>query len=495
MNLNKEVTMLKMFFLLLISIPLFAQNDLFFEDYFLDETMRIDYFHIGDAKNEMITMDKIFRYGIWAGSLTHLIDDLNNGKYYYKIYDAASNKLIFSKGYDTFFGEYRSSDDGVNGKMKSFSESAIIPFPKYKIIFAIEERNEQNEMKEFFRSEIDPQNIFIIQDKVEDSGIEVFQPAFSGDPHFKVDIVILAEGYTIGEREKFENDLNRFVNYFLEQEPYSSQKSDFNFYGVFKPSEESGTDLPGADIFVNTVLSTTFWSLGSERYLMTEDNKTMRDLAANVPYDAIYIQVNHPRYGGGGIYNQFCTYSTDNQFAKYLFTHEFGHSFTGLADEYYTSDVAYNDFYKPTVEPIEPNVTALLDPQNVKWKEYLSEGIEIPTPWEKEEFDNFSYEWLKERNRLNSYIAELKKNRAPEEQIKAAEEEYAMKDKQQSEKVDKYLMSSKYWNQVGAFEGAGYLLKGLYRPMLDCIMFSKGDKPFCKVCEEAIKNVIDHYIY
>ena len=140
-------------------------------------------------------------------------------------------------------------------------------------------------------------------------------------------------------------------------------------------------------------------------------------------------------------------------------------------------------------------MTALLDSQNVKWKEYLSEGIEIPTPWEKEEFDKFSYEWLKERNRLNSYIAELKKNRAPEEQIKAAEEEYAMKDKQQSEKVDKYLMSSKYWNQVGAFEGAGYLPKGFYRPMLDCIMFSKGDKPFCKVCEAAIKNVIDHYIY
>ena len=171
--------------------------------------------------------------------------------------------------------------------------SAIIPFTKRQIIIAKEERDEQNEMKEFFKTEINPQNIFIIKDKVEDSSVEIFQPAYSGDNHFKVDVVILAEGYTISEREKFENDLNRFVNYFLEQEPYTSQKSDFNFYGVFKPSEESGTDLPGADIFVNTVLSTTFWSLGSERYLMTEDNKTMRDLAANVPYDAIYSKVNH----------------------------------------------------------------------------------------------------------------------------------------------------------------------------------------------------------
>jgi hypothetical protein len=485
--------MKKIFLLVVLCTVSFAQSNIKFDDYFFDETMRIDYFHIGSAKSEQFIIDKIYRYGIWAGSINNLIDNLNNGKYYHKIYDASSGKLIYSNGYDTFFGEYASSEKGMKGIEKSYHESAIIPFPKSNIIFAIEKRDESNKMNEIFRTEIDPTSIYIIKDKIVDSSVEIFKPVFNGNPHNKVDIVILAEGYTIEERGKFESDLNRFVRYFFEQEPYKSHKSDFNIYGVFKPSEESGTDLPGADIFVKTVLNTTFWSLGSERYLMTEDNKSMRDLAAFVPYDAIYIQVNHPRYGGGGIYNQFCTYTTDNQFAKYLFIHEFGHSFTGLADEYYTSDVAYTEFYKPSVEPIEPNITALLDPKNIKWKKFLSEGIEIPTPWEKQEFDKMSYEWLKERNRLNSYIAELKRKRAPEEQIKAAEEEYAMKDKLQSEKVDKYLQSSKYWGKVGAFEGAGYLPKGLYRPMLDCIMFSKGDKPFCKVCEEAIKEVINSY--
>lgn len=482
-----------LFLLFVFTTTILSQSMPDFNNYFKDENLRIDYYHIGDHKTETFTLDKIYRYGTWAGSLNHLIDELNNGKYYYKIYDAASNKLIYSKGFDTFFGEYASSDDGMNGIVKSFSETALIPFPKQKIIFAIEKRDDLNNMNEIFRTVIDPNSIYVIKDKIADSEVEIFKPVINGDPHKKVDIVVLAEGYTKAEKEKFVKDLDRFVGYFFEQEPYKSQKNDFNFYGLFKPSQESGTDLPGADIFVNTVLSTTFWSLGSERYLMTEDNKTMRDLAAFVPYDAIYIQVNHPRYGGGGIYNQYCTYSTDNQFAKYLFTHEFGHSFSGLADEYYTSDVAYNDFFKPTVEPIEPNITALLDPKNVKWKKYLSEGIEIPTPWEKEEFDKMSYEWLKERNRLNNHIAELKRNRAPENEIKAAEDEYALKDKLQSEKVDKYLMSSKYWGKVGAFEGAGYQPKELYRPMLDCIMFSKGDKPFCKVCDEAIKRVISTY--
>ncbi|HMN17468.1 MAG TPA: M64 family metallopeptidase [Ignavibacteriaceae bacterium] len=479
--------------ILVFTIGAFAQGNPKFDDYFLDETLRIDYYHIGDAKTEVITIDKLHRYGIWAGSLNNLIDDFNNGSYYLKIYDSNSGKLIYSKGFDTFFGEYASSDNGINGIRKSYHETAIIPFPINKITFALEKRDDKNELKELFKTEIDPNSIYIIKDKISDENVEVIKPVYNGNPHNKVDIVILAEGYVKSEKEKFEKDLNRFVDYFFEQEPYKSQQSNFNIYGVFKPSEESGTDLPGADIFVNTVLNTTFWSLGSERYLMTEDNKTMRNLAAFVPYDAIYIQVNHSRYGGGGIYNQFCTYTTDNQFAKYLFTHEFGHSFSGLADEYYTSDVAYNDFFKPTIEPVEPNITALLDPQNVKWKKYLTKGIEIPTPWEKNEFDAFSYEWLKERNRLNSYVAELKKNRAPESQINAAEEEYAMKDKKQSEKVDKYLMSSKYWNKVGAFEGAGYVANGMYRPMLDCIMFSKGDKPFCKVCEEAIKKVIKSY--
>ncbi len=148
------------FFFLILSISILPQSSPRFENYFNNETLRIDYFHIGDAKTEMITMDKLFRYGIWAGSLTHLVDHLNNGKYYYKIYDAASNKLIFSKGFDTFFGEYASSDDGSNGIIKSFQESAIIPFPKNKIIFVIEKRNTANNLIEFIRTEIDPQSIF-----------------------------------------------------------------------------------------------------------------------------------------------------------------------------------------------------------------------------------------------------------------------------------------------------------------------------------------------
>jgi hypothetical protein len=476
----------------LVSMPVKAQT-VNFDNYFIDKTMRIDCYHIGDSKSEIITLDKIYKYGTWGGSLKNLIDNFNNGKYYFKIYDAATKTLIYSKGFDSYFGEYKTSDEGLKGIKKTYHESAIIPYPKQKIIFAVEMRGKDNSLSEIYRSEINPDDLLIIKDTVSDKNVKVIESLKSGDPHIKVDVVILAEGYTASEEKKFRNDLTRFTKIFFNQEPYKSNKDKFNVYGVFKASEESGVDEPDHNSFKKTILSATFYSLGSERYLLTEDNKTMRDLAGSVPYDAIYIMVNHKRYGGGGIYNLYCTFTADNQWNEYLFLHEFGHSFAGLADEYYTSDVSYNDFYPKGIEPVEPNITALLDKTNIKWKPYLTHGVEIPTPWEKEVFDSTDLAWQKIRREQNNKIAELKRNKAPEADVKKLQDEYDAKDREHQKWIDDYFRRSKFHNMVGAFEGAGYASKGIYRPMLDCIMFSKGKKPFCKVCEEAIKKVINYY--
>jgi len=216
-------------------------------------------------------------------------------------------------------------------------------------------------------------------------------------------------------------------------------------------------------------------------------------MASHIPYDALMIMVNHSRYGGGGIYNLFSTFTTDNQWHEYLFLHEFGHSFAGLADEYYTSDVAYNEFFHIDVEPVEPNITALIN-NEAKWEKILSKEIEIPTLWEKELFDSLDLKWQAERQALNDKIVELKKNKVSESEIFKAQEEYNLKDKEHSVDVDKFLHNSKYWGRVGAFEGAGYESKGLFRPMIDCLMFSKGNKPFCKACENAIIRMMKSYI-
>ncbi len=480
-------------FVLFLQGIIMPQDKINFDKFFIDKTMRIDYFHVGNSSEEIITVDKIFQQGIWAGSLNNLLDNFNNGRYYFKVYDKETGKLIYSKGFDSYFGEYKTSEDGIAGIKRTYHETALLPYPKNKIVFAMEKRNKENKLEEFFRQEIDPASLTIIKDKVLDKTVKVIEPVKNGDPHTRVDLVILGEGYTVNEEEKFSNDLKKFTDIFFLQEPYKTMKGSFNVYGVFKPSQESGVDEPDHASFKNTALNCTFYSLGSERYLLTEDNKAMRDLAAHVPYDAIYIMVNHKRYGGGGIYNLYCTFTTDNQWHEYLFLHEFGHSFAGLADEYYTSDVAYNEFYPKGVEPVEPNITALLDGKNVKWQNLLSPGIEIPTPWEKEEYDKADHAYQKIRRELNNKIAEMKRSNLPKDEVAKVEEESERVSLERAKEADAYLMKSRYWNKVGVFEGAGYSSKGLYRSMLDCIMFSKGQKPFCKVCEQQIVKVIEHY--
>jgi hypothetical protein len=226
---------------------------------------------------------------------------------------------------------------------------------------------------------------------------------------------------------------------------------------------------------------------------LTEDNRSLRDIAAHVPYDALFVMVNHKRYGGGGIYNLFCTFTVDNQWYEYLFLHEFGHSFAGLGDEYYTSEVAYNEFYPKGVEPLEANISALLDPKNLKWRKLVSPGVAVPTPWEKEDFDRMDNAYQKVRREINAKIAALKREGAPSGRIAAAEEESERLSREHAARVDEFLMKSKFWNKVGAFEGAGYSARGLFRPAVDCLLFTKGAKPFCRVCEEAVARVIDYY--
>jgi hypothetical protein len=453
-----------------------------FDHYFVDKTMRIDYYHTGNAKSEVCAIDRIYQYGQWAGSVNNCIDHFDNGAYYIRIYDAKANTLIFSKGFDSIFKEYKTTDRGLKGINRTYHETAMIPFPKNKIVFSLLMRQKDSRLDEIFREEIDP-----------DSVDNIFRPVMNGDIHHKVDIAVLGEGYTVSEIKKFESDLDRFIHVFFATEPYASCQESFNIYGVLLPSVESGVDEPRSNSFRNTALNASFNALGSERYLLTEDNKSMRDIAGHVPYDALFIMVNHTRYGGGGIYNTFCTFTSDNQWYDYLLQHEFGHSFAGLADEYYTSETAYNDFYAAGIEPCEPNITALLDKNNVKWQSFLNQGIAVPTPWEKEAFDKMDRAWQQERRALNNLIFQLRKKRANPVEIQALQEKYEQLSRDHAQKVDAYLAASKYSGQVGVFEGAGYVSQGLYRPMIDCIMFSKGKKPFCRVCEATIKKVIGFY--
>lgn len=468
-----------------------------FADLFLDETLRIDYYHTGSAQEEVVALDQMWRQGTWAGgtwagSRTHLVDDLDLGRYTAKLQDADTGEVIFSRGFDSYFAEWQTTGPAAAGVRRTYHESVLVPYPKDPVDFTLAARQDDGTWVEIFRVRIDPQDVMIRRDPLP-QGVIVVPAANTADSHGCVDVAIVGEGYTADQEGKFRADLARYTALMLEHEPYRSLQDKFKIWGALKPSQESGCDEPSRGVHRTTALGGTFDSLGSERYLLTEDNRAMRDVAAHVPYDVLYIMVNHERYGGGGIYNLFCTFTSDNQWSPYIFLHEFGHSFAGLADEYYTSSTAYGDFYPRGVEPRERNITRLADPAHLKWGTMATPGAPVPTPWHKEDYDAVDLAYQKERTRINDRIAELMRAGAPQAEIEAAKAEGEGRSYTHQQEIDAWFAANPARGLVGAFEGAGYCSQGMYRAELDCIMFSKGVKPFCAACRAGILEVIGRY--
>ena len=401
-----------------------------FDDYFINKALRIDYYHTGDSTSDSYSIDELIEEPYYGGSHENLIDPFNYGVYRIKVFDEAGDKLIYSHGYSTLFHEWQTTEEAKK-TTRSFSETVIIPFPKNKIRVEFYSRDKKNNLIKKFEYKISPDNYFIKTERSKE--YKTFDVLHNGDPSDKVDIVFIPEGYTKDELDKFKKDCNKFENFFFNTSPYKENKDNFNIYGVEAPSLEEGTDIPADHVWKKTLLNSGFYSLDLDRYLMTTDNKTVRDVASNVPYDQIIIIVNTSRYGGGAIYNDYSVVVSDNHFSEYIIVHEFGHAFAFLADEYYTSDVSYENFYPKDLEPLEPNITTLID-FGSKWKDMVDPSTPVPTPVEE-----------------------------------------------------------KYLKKVGAFEGGGYSSKGIYRPCYDCTMNSATVNNFCPVCKRAIQQMINYY--
>ena len=416
----------------ILILPVFTNAQINFQKYFHNHSFRFDFLLGGNNKEVTVYPQQMKQEPFWAGTKTRLIDPFNYGSYRYRIFDAASDSLIFSKGFSTLFQEWQTTAEAKKTN-KTFYQAAIFPYPKKKFRIEIDARQWDGTFKTIYASEIEPDNYFVQRENP--TSFEVVDILSNGDPSVKADLVILAEGYTKTEKNKFIEDVKRVTSYLFEEEPFKTEKENFNVKAVFKPSVESGTDVPGEHIYKNTYFNSSFYTFDLPRYLTTSDMKTIYDAAAQVPYDHIYILVNTERYGGGGFYNFLTVCTAGNSLTKEVFVHEFGHGFAGLGDEYYTSSVAYEDFYNLEIEPWEPNLTTLVD-FDVKWKKMIAETTPVPTPRE-----------------------------------------------------------AKYQNIVGVYEGGGYLSKGIYSPYIDCRMKSNEAQEFCPVCKEAIKKVIDYYTH
>jgi hypothetical protein len=446
-----------------------------FDQGFTGRTMRVDYFHTGKGDTRILSLDRVVDDGEWAGSRTRLLDDTNLGPYRVEVIEPHTQQVIYSRGFASIFGEWETVPASKT-EWRTFHDSVRLPWPRGPVQVVVKRRQADRGFRELWSVSIDPNSRFVQRATPVGAGA-VTVLLDSGPVSDHVDLLLIGEGYTQSEGESLVADARRVTDALFREEPYKSRVSAFNVRVLHLPSEQSGVHRPQADSPRRTPLSTEYNIFDLERYMLTLDNRRMRDAAASAPYDALVLLANERHYGGGGVFNAHAAIAAKNEFVEYLFVHEFSHHFAALADEYYTSDVAYETGIADRPEPWEPNVTALKAPGGVKWRDLVQAGTPVPTPWQKDVFDAHSLEYQRHRR-------EARARKAPESEL----DDLA---KRNIEWETKFFAGLPHAGHVGAYEGAGYESRGLYRSEADCIMFSRNPVGFCRVCQRSIERVID----
>jgi hypothetical protein len=435
-------------------------------------TLRLDFFHTGTATEERFALDAVVLEGAWPGNPDRPLDDTNLGRYLFEVVDRATNRVIYSRGFASIYGEWEVTGEAKRA-FRTFHESLRFPEPKVPVQVVLKKRDAQGLFREAWTTGLDPADPAI--DRTSPGPGKAWAVVENGPPRDKVDLVLLGDGYTAAEMAKWHRDARRTAELLFSVSPFKERKADFNVWAVDTPSEASGVARPSDGVHRRSALRAAYDAFGSERYVLAFDNKRVREAAAAAPYDAMEIVVNGRTYGGGGIFNLYATVAADNAFTPYALVHEFGHHFAGLADEYYTSDVAYESTPE-RVEPWEPNVTA--SAASPKWKDLVVAATPLPTPWAKDAFEAAQKEIQARRRRIRA-------EKRPEEEMEALFRE-------EQAKMEVLLASMPHASDVGAFEGAMYEAKGYYRAQADCMMFTR-HPAFCAVCRRAIERIIDLY--
>jgi len=437
-------------------------------------TMRVDFFHSGNQAMELFSLDQVVIEALpWSGNLARPIDQTLRGKYLFEI--VGNGKTAWSRSFSSIYGEWETTSEArrIN---RSFHESVRFPAQDDVFELVLKKRGPQNRFEEIWRIELDPKDVLVHRESARYAD-EVVAIHEGGDPATSVDLLLMGDGYTAEEHDTFITKAKELADVFFATSPFKERKDDFNIWALAPAAAQSGVSRPSTGTFRDSPIGATYDAFRSERYILTFDNKAMRRIASSAPYDFVEILTNTEVYGGGGIYGLFSTAAANSEWAPYLFVHEFGHHFAGLADEYYTSSVAYEAPGEIT-EPYEPNVTALLDPDKLKWRHLVTPGTPLPTSWPKAKYEEHS-------------IA-VQKRRAEMRAANVSEAEMNALFRYTKEYVDTLFEQSGKKGIVGAYEGGNYQAEGYYRSEQNCLMFTRYEA-FCAVCSEAIGKVIDEY--
>ncbi len=411
--------------LILTNTAIHAQQ---FEDFFTEQTLRIDYVFTGNDHEQQIALDELSAIAGWAGRRHHLADMPLKSHGQLVMRDKGTGQVIYTTSFSSLFQEWTATDEAKE-LTKCYENCFLVPFPKKESEVEITLMSYRHEVVASLKHTINPSDILIHQ-----KGKEHVTPykyiVQNGTPEECIDIAILAEGYKQDEMELFYEDASKVSDFLFSYEPFKSLQHKFNFIAVASTSEDSGVSVPKRGEWKQTAFSSNYSTFYSDRYLTTSKLKAVHDALAGIPYEHIVILANTEEYGGGGIYNSLMLTAAHHSTFRPVVVHEFGHSFAGLADEYFYDDDVMSGSYPLDIEPWEPNITTLID-FNSKWKDMIKEGTPIPT---------------------NDPSA-----------------------------------------SIGVFEGGGYSSKGVYRPAYDCRMRTNSSPVFCPVCDRAIRRIISFY--
>lgn len=413
---------------LLVANSLSSQN---FSDYFVDKTLRIDYLLTGDAKQQDICLDEISALPQWAGRRHHLAELPLQGCAQVIVRDSLSHNRIYTTSFSSLFSEWLSTDEAKTVK-KGFEHTVLLPYPLHTVEIETNLCDAYGKTVAHIKHFVNPKDI-LIHTKGNNHVTPHQYLLQNGDYARCIDVAILAEGYTAAEANTFYHDAKEACESLFSYEPFKSMKKRFNVVAVASPSIESGISVPGNHLWKNTAFLSHFNTFYSDRYLTTTHLKLINDALAGIPYEHIIILANTETYGGGGIYNDFTLTAAHHPMFRPVVVHEFGHSFGGLADEYFYEGDVMDNTYPLSVEPWEPNITTRVHFES-KWQDMLKTETPVPTP---------------AKDRL------------------------------------------KY--PIGVYEGAGYAEKGIYRGSFDCRMRSNQSTAFCPICQRALKRLINFY--
>lgn len=332
------------------------------------ETLRLDYNFTGNSRESIISLSNVQTQGAWAGRNSNLSTLPAKAYIMMEISDESTDEVIYRTAGSTLYDEWRTTPEAET-LTRSMPYTMLLPMPEKPAIIRLFQTNSRHDTIAQHTYRFDPSDILIRQAKT------VTHPTrtilHNGEHDKCVDIVILAEGYTTEEREKFFADALRISNELFTYEPFNELKNRFNITAVAAPSEDSETSYPKEKRWANTLLGSHFSTFYSDRYLTVSDIPRVHDQLVGIPYDHIVVLVNTKTYGGGGFYNMLTLTAADNERWSQLFVHELCHGLIGLGDEYDYDTL--EGFYHVGIEPYEQNLTTLTD-FNSKWKDLYESG-------------------------------------------------------------------------------------------------------------------------